>query len=343
MSQNTRATGSGAPSVLFTIPENRLKGQLFDTAGIDAINRRFDARWNPHNRELTREELLDAVRGMDAVVTAWGSLPLDDGVLEQADRLCFVGHTGGTIKWLVTEEFFRRGIPIVSANAALAPGISEYCLLMCLLASWDMLGTVATVRCGGWLANEDIADGLKGKSVGIIGYGIIAREFIRLLRPFQARVVVHSGHCGEVEAREQGFVLGRLEEALACDIVSLHATLTPKTENLLDAAKLALIRDGAIFINTARARLTEEEALMAELRTGRFTAVLDVFHQEPLPADHPLRRMKNVVCTPHIAGAHRYWRRKQAEIVVEDMERCFRGEEPLHLVTLDQYRRLTPR
>ena len=329
-------------SVLFTIPDNRLKAQLFDAKNIAEISRLYHAEWNLHDRELTPAELAAALRGKDAVVTAWGSPPLTREALDQADRLRFVGHTGGTIKWLVDEDFFLRGIPVVSANAALAPAISEYCLMVSLMGAWNIMGTVDTVRRGGWLTNEDVTDGLRGKTVGIVGYGVIAREYIRLLQPFAPKVLVYSGHCGKEEAEANNFELASIEDALSCDIVSLHSTLNAKTEGMIDASRLALIRDGAIFINTARARLVDETALMAELRTGRFTAVIDVFHEEPIAPNHPLRSLPNVIATPHIAGCNRYWRRKQSDIVLEDMARCFRGERLEHQVTLEQYKRLTP-
>ena len=329
-------------SVLITIPENRLKTQLFDSANISEINRRYNVEWNPYDRELSRNEVMSMLPGKDAIITAWGSPSLAGEILDHADRLRFVGHTGGTVKWLVDENFFVRDMVVVTANSALAPAISEYCLMISLMASWDTLNTIGTVRAGKWLLNEDVCDGLNNKSIGIVGYGLIARDFVRLLRSFDVSIRVFSNHCDKREAEEMGFALVSLNEALDCDIVSLHSTLNDQTHHMLGTKELARIRDGALLINTARALLIEENAFMAELQKQRFSAVLDVFYDEPLPANHFLRFLDNVICTPHIAGANRYWRRKQSDIVFADLERFFAGEKPLYSVSLEQYRRLTP-
>ena len=102
---------------------------------------------------------------------------------------------------------------------------------------------------------------------------------------------------------------------------------------MIGARELRLLQDDAIFINTARAHLVDQEALLAELRTGRFQAALDVFDQEPLPSDSPFRRLDNVIITPHVAGASKQARLRQGQIIVEEIQRYLAGEPLRHRVT----------
>jgi phosphoglycerate dehydrogenase-like enzyme len=213
---------------------------------------------------------------------------------------------------------------------------------MALLTSWDMLGTMSKMKEGLWPGNNDVVDGLNGKTIGLIGYGVIAERFIRLLQTFDVQIYVYSKHCPAKRSQELGFELTSLEQVLQCDVISVHSTLTDRTYHMLDAEKLQLIPDGSILINTARGAIFDENALLDELKKNRFKAVLDVFEQEPLPEDHPFRRLPNVIATPHCAATSVYWRHKLPEIVITDMERFFTGKEPRHRITLEKYQTMTP-
>jgi len=121
-----------------------------------------------------------------------------------------------------------------------------------------------------------------------------------------------------------------LDEIFAqCPIVTLQAPPTKETYHMVGAKQLALLQDGAVFINTARSHLVDEAALLDELRKGRFVAALDVFDQEPLPEDSPFRQLDNVVITPHIAGHSAQARRRQGQEMADEIARFLAGE-PLH-------------
>jgi phosphoglycerate dehydrogenase-like enzyme len=135
----------------------------------------------------------------------------------------------------------------------------------------------------------------------------------------------------EEESRDLGVCRVSLEELFSeCDIVTVHAPTTPETKRMIGADHFRALRNDALFINTSRAWVLDEEALVAELRTGRFRAVLDVFDKEPLPPDHPLRDLDNVFLTPHISAYTTESRLRLVEGVAEDMRRFFAGE-PLTL------------
>jgi len=120
-----------------------------------------------------------------------------------------------------------------------------------------------------------------------------------------------------------------LEELMATsDVVSVHAPTTPETHKMIGAGQFKAMKDGALFVNNARAWVVDEDAMLAELQTGRIRAVLDVFGQEPLPADSPLRDLDNAFLTPHVAGATVESRSRLVEAIADDFVRFFSGEQP---------------
>ena len=151
---------------------------------------------------------------------------------------------------------------------------------------------------------------------------------------FDARVLVHDPFLSAADAETLGVELTSLDRLLGeSDIVSLHVPSLPETRHMIGAAELARIKDGALFVNTARGAIVDEAALVEELRKDRFVAVLDVFEEEPLAEDSPLRTLKNAVLAPHIAGhTHETYLRQGATAVDEAL--LFLAGEPLrHEVT----------
>ncbi len=123
----------------------------------------------------------------------------------------------------------------------------------------------------------------------------------------------------------------------SCPIIVIHAPTTPETRHMIGAPQLALLPDNGYLINTARSWVVDQVALLAELKTGRIRAALDVFDEEPLPLDHPFRTLPNVLLTPHIAGATEQTSRRQGACAVRDLENAFAGRPLAHEVTLDRY------
>jgi len=143
-------------------------------------------------------------------------------------------------------------------------------------------------------------------TIGLIGMGRIGYCCAQYFRALGARVIAYDKYLTPARAAEMGVVLVPLDELLAAaDVVSLHLPVTSETKGLLGEREFSLIKNGAVFINSARAALCDENALITELRKERFTAFLDVFSDEPLPLDHPFRKMQQVTLSPHIAGDNR--------------------------------------
>ncbi|NLF28148.1 MAG: hydroxyacid dehydrogenase [Clostridiales bacterium] len=329
--------------VFVSVPEGAVRRTLFSPELIGEMERRYDVRWNALDRQLDEDELSEALADAEVLLTGWGSVKITGRVLDAAPKLRMIGHTGGTISDLVDESFFARGVRIVSANATMAMAVAEYCLMMALMARWDIMGEMGKMRENRWHALGEVMPGLMGSTVGIVDYGDIARCFIQLLKPMEVKIRVSAPYLTQEFAAENGFELVTLDEAMGCDVVSIHSTLTPASFHSIDAKRLAQMRDGAVLINSARGAVIDEEALVAELKTGRIRAVLDVFETEPLPADHVLRnRLPNVLNTPHVAAASQYWRCRQVRSVVEDIDRVLAGEKTRNEITLERYRMLSP-
>jgi phosphoglycerate dehydrogenase-like enzyme len=116
------------------------------------------------------------------------------------------------------------------------------------------------------------------------------------------------------------------EVMITCRVVSMQAPTTDETMRMIGKRELALMKDGSILVNTARSLQVDQDALLAELQTGRISAALDVFDIEPLPMDHPYRKLKNVHLTPHIAGASVQATHRQGELTAAEIHRFFSGE-----------------
>lgn len=246
-----------------------------------------------------------ALLGCDAVITSWGAPAFSAGLLAGNRRLRVLAHAAGSVADLVTPALYAQGVQVISANPVMAAGVAEWCLTMSLIGHSRLtavagLGGALPLR---WAARDGYRS-LRSATVGVWGFGAVARRYVELLRPLGPRAIaVTADYPCSAELAAAGLRELPLEELFdACDVVVLAAGLTAATSGRIGAGLLARLRDGATLINCGRARLVDEEALVATARQGRVTICLDVFHQEPPPADHPLAACANVVMTPHVGG-----------------------------------------
>lgn len=326
---------STRPAVLVLLPPD-LYAELCAPA-VDAHLRAVaDVTFVPE-RVATSADLARLVPTYDAVMTGWQVPPFDAAVLDAAPSLRLIAHAAGSIKHLLPPLVFERGIAVSHAAAAIAPSVAETCLLLALLCLRRVHTYDRLLHAGAaWaeVARLPLPNELAAQRVGVLGAGYTGRQFIGLLRPFGCEVWVYDPYLSEERAAELGVVRATRDDVLqTCSVVAVHAPVTPETYHLLGARELALLRDGATLINTARAWIVDQAALLAELQSGRIQAALDVFDPEPLPVDSPLRGLDNVILTPHIAGASRQARQRQGEMAVAEIARFFVGEPLRYGVT----------
>ncbi len=275
------------------------------------------------------------------LISGWGCPALTGDVLAHAPGLRAVMHAAGSVKSLVGEAVWRRGITVSSAADANAAPVVSHTLALITLAVRRTLSMAAGYR-EGWPAFE-ARSGADGRTVGIVGASRIGRRVITGLAKADAgyRLLVSDPCLADEDARLLG--AERVELADLCrhsDVVSIHAPLLHETSGLFDAALLSLIPDGGALVNTARGPIVDTAALTAECASGRLEAYLDVTDPEPLPADHALLNLPNVLVTPHIAGAQGDEVTRLGRYAVEEVERWVAGRPLLGEVTRQALPRL---
>ncbi|MGW0986992.1 hydroxyacid dehydrogenase [Streptomyces sp. NPDC002486] len=286
-------------------------------------------------QDFTDPRALDALTRAEVLVTGWGCPRIDGTVLDAAPRLRAVLHSAGSVKSFATRSLWERGIAVSSAAVANALAVAEYTLAMILLAGKDVLAARDRMRATRTSAGWGVIPGIgnHGRRVGVIGASRIGRRVLELLRPFDLRPVLTDPYVDESGAAALGVPLLPLDELLRTSgIVTVHAPETPETRHMIGRRELGLMPDGAVLINTARGGLVDHDALVAELRTGRLSAVLDVTDPEPLPADSPLYDLPGAFVTPHLAGSQGNELARLGLAVAQEAERLVTGEEPAYAV-----------
>lgn len=259
--------------------------------------------------------------------------PITGDDLNRAPRLRLVHKLGAGVNTIDVDTATQLGILVANMPGANAPSVAEGTVLLMLAALRRLPELDRATRAGrGWPADPTLGDTVRdigGSTVGLVGYGNVAKRVERIVLAMGAEQVLHTS------TRNTGHPRWRtLPDLLAAsDIVSLHLPLTDATDALLGTEALAAMRPGAVLVNTARGPIVDETALIEALRSGRLAAAgLDVFDIEPLPADHPLLGLDNVVLTPHVSWYTADTMRRYLAIGVENCRRIRDGEPLAHLV-----------
>ena len=289
--------------------------------------------WNELGRNYTSDELLEMLPGAAAVITSWGSPQITEEHVAAADELQIVGHAAGSVKTRLAPAGHERGIVLLSAADVIAESVAEYTLWAMLSGQRNLLRYERVMKQErGWKsADEHFGHSLYAKKIGVVSASMVGRRVIGLLKPFGCDVMVYDPYLSDEDARLLDVRPVTLKELFAAaDIISVHAPITPETRRMITRAHFESIRDGALFVHTARTWVLDQEALTAELQKNRFNAFIDVFEPEPLPADHPLRDLDNVFLSPHVSGHTSESRLRLVEEIARDIQRFF-NDQPLRL------------
>lgn len=256
-----------------------------------------------HHEKLRGEALLAAIADADAIGVVRDRTPFKADLLAQLPRLRYLVFTGARNTQLDAKAFAARGIPVSHTEKDRGKdSTSEHTWALILAAARRTEANLALVREGRWRDGGPLASILKGERLGLLGYGEIGQRVGLVGRAFGMEIVTWSPHMTPERAAAGEARAVTLEELLATSkVVSLHLVPSEPTRKLLDAQRLATMRSDSILVNTSRSTLVDMGALPAALAAGRpGIAALDVYDEEPLPADFPLRKLANVVLTPHI-------------------------------------------
>jgi (S)-sulfolactate dehydrogenase len=282
--------------------------EFMDEAAVASLRERHSTEYDPGLIDC-RPQLLRGVADADALIVR-NRTQVDAELVDAAKKLRIVGRLGVGLDNIDLAACAARGIEVIPATGANALAVAEYvvtCAFMLVRGAY--LSTAATAA-GEWpRARLSAGRELHGRTLGIVGFGSIGRATARLGRAVGMTAIGYDPNLEDSAAvwREEETHARRFDALLAeADVVSLHVPLTSATRGLIDAAKLALMRPGAVLINTARGGVVSEADVAAALEAGRLGgAALDVFESEPLPEGSPLARCPNLILTPHIAGVTR--------------------------------------
>ena len=257
--------------------------------------------YNTSGRPLAAQELMPLVAEIDGWIA--GLDRIDADVIAAAPRLRVIARYGVGVDRVDVRAATRRGIVVTNTPGANAAAVAEHAIALMLALCRNLCRSDRAVRNGEWPRFDGV--GLRGKTIGLVGFGAVGREAARRLQAFGCRVLAYDPLIPGDAVRDHGVEPAALGDlAAAADVVSLHAAYTPGSPALVDDAFLAGMRPGAFLVNTARGELVDEAALHRALSEGRLRgAGLDCFREEPPPADHPLLRLPQVIATPH-AAAH---------------------------------------
>jgi phosphoglycerate dehydrogenase-like enzyme len=319
---------------------------FFDLPRERRLGRGFD--WTRVAGKSVTPRMRAALREADALVTTWDSPRFDEELLSLAPRLRLVAHCGGEVKARFARPLFDR-LTIANAPGPMAHLVAELAVTFLLMAARRVDEYRESLRRPSNRIYQRLHlegaghETLRGATVGLLGFGRIGRETARLLRLFGPRLLVHDPYVPPQAVRRAGAQPVSLTRLLReSRHLVLAAGLTDATRGLLDRAALRLLPDGATVVNVARGGIVDLAALAAEVRSGRLRCALDVTDpREPLPLRHPLRRMRGAVLTPHVGAAAIEVRRAMADIVLDALERFFRGERVKTRVTLRMLERMT--
>lgn len=259
---------------------------------------------------------------------------LSPAMIERAEKLRWISFWSAGVDGKITPQLLERKFQITTASGVHGANIGEHIMAWMLMFARDMHLHVRSQAAGEWRRSSTMSSvsELTGKTLGIVGYGRIGEGLAVRAKAFGMRVVAlkrnPEAQYDKSVSVDHIYAPSELRQLLGeSDHVCISLPLTPDTYRLFDAETLACMKPSAYLYNVARGKVVDEKALIAALQEGRIAgAGLDVFEEEPLPADSPLWKMENVIITPHTAGQTPYYFVRAADLFAENLHRYINGE-----------------
>jgi phosphoglycerate dehydrogenase-like enzyme len=315
-----------------------LPAHFFSAGALDTLDTLVD---RPPRAITSFDEVEPStLESIEVLITSWGSPRVDVAALDRMPSLRAVVHAAGTVQF-IAEEAWRRGVVVSTAAAANAVPVAEFTVAMVVLAGKDALWIARDYSARQTFIDREVEYphiGNYGRTVGVVGASRIGARVLELLKPYAVRTRLYDPFCSRERAAALGTELvdDLHELARRSSILTVHAPHKPKTEGLISRSVLAALPDGATVINTARAPIIDQPALLSELESGRLRAILDVTTPEPPLQGDRLYTLPNVFLTPHLAGAAGNELQRLGDSAIRELARFVRGEPLHHEVTLAQ-------
>lgn len=325
----------GKPIVGLALSPDMCK-KMFRIEDLDRLHSVVSVR-GPLPPNATVDDYRKLLAEANVLITGWGTMRLSQPLLAAAPKLKLIAHSAGTIKSLVDESAFDRGIRITTAASANAVSVAQYTVSM-MVAMLKQIPWISVAYAKGDIEEirrrRAVIRELMDMDVGIIAASRVGREVINILKTYpRITIKCYDPFLTPQRAEELGVVPVTFQEACRCEVVSIHAPNIPETQRMFGARALSLLPDHGVFINTARGALVDEDALVNELKRRPLYACLDVTDPEPPRPDSPLRTAPNLILTPHIAGAMQQACKDMGQLAIEETLRFVVGEKLLHEVT----------
>jgi D-3-phosphoglycerate dehydrogenase / 2-oxoglutarate reductase len=298
-------------------------------------SRRLEVEKKGPEIEVVDKMILE--KGKDIELLAGLFLPISSKVFEAMPRLRIAGVARAGVENVNVAEATKRGIIVFNIEGRNAEAVSDFAVGLMLSECRNIARAHFSIKNGQWrkeFSNSDWVPELKGKNVGIVGFGYIGRLVAQKLSGFGVNRLIYDPFAKPEEIRALGCEPAEKEDLFKrSDFVTLHARLSEQTKNLVDAKEIALMKPTAYLINTGRAGLVNESALIAALKAKKIAgAGLDVFSFEPIKSDSEFLTLDNVTMTTHIAGTTKEALSRSPEILMEDIKKLLSGEKPRFVI-----------
>ncbi len=310
--------------------------RMFRIEDLDRLHA-FAAVRGPLPVDATVDDYRKILADAQVLITGWGTMRMSQPMLAAAPRLKLVAHSAGSVKSIIDETAYDRGLRVTTAASANAVSVAQFTVSMMV----SMLKQIPWISAAYARGDHDevrrrraVIRELMDMDVGIIAASRVGREVINILRTYpRVNIKCYDPHLSPEAADKLGVIPSSLQEVCRCEVVSLHAPNIAETHRMFGPRALALLPDHAVFINTSRGALVDEEALANEMKRRPLYACLDVTDPEPPKPDSPLRTISNVILTPHIAGAMQQACKDMGQLAIDEAMRFFNGEKLHHEVT----------
>jgi D-3-phosphoglycerate dehydrogenase / 2-oxoglutarate reductase len=282
--------------------------------------------------ELTEEQLVEIIPEYDAIVVRSGTT-VTKPIIDAGKKLKIIGRAGAGVDNIDVEAATRRGVPVVNAPEGNTLAATEHTLAMMLALARNIPQANASLRQKQWKRSKFMGIELNEKTLGILGLGRIGREIAKRANAMQMRCVAYDPFISQDRAAELGVTLMSLDDVIkVADVITVHTPMTKETHHLINAEKIATMKNGVRIINCARGGIIDEKALYEAIKSNKVAgAALDVFEDEP-PFKSPLLDLHQVVLTPHLGASTIEAQQNVAITVAREINTVLQGGQAKYAV-----------